>query len=204
MAASPSHLLVVLAVLLLCSTAIPMASSSTPTTVNVTSFGKAYTKVCDADRFAEMGLNMSAFPYCDASLPYADRVRDLIGWMTVEEKVGNLGDISHGAPRVGLPPYKWWSEALHGVSNAGRGIHLDGPLRAATSFPQVILTAASFNPHLWYRIGQVRTAAYTALWALPLSVVTGKRAGHARPAHRFHVSFVLLCDDNRRTWLFHD
>jgi hypothetical protein len=42
------------------------------------------------------------------------------------------------------------------VANAGRGIHLDGPLRAATSFPQVILTAASFNPHLWYRIGQVR------------------------------------------------
>uniref|UniRef100_A0A453PJ74 Uncharacterized protein n=1 Tax=Aegilops tauschii subsp. strangulata TaxID=200361 RepID=A0A453PJ74_AEGTS len=49
-----------------------------------------------------------------------------------------------------------WSEALHGVAWS-KGMHLDGPLRAATSFPQVILTAASFNPHLWYRIGQVCT-----------------------------------------------
>jgi len=140
-------------------------------------------------------------PFCDAGLPIDRRVDDLVSRMTVAEKISQLGDQSPAIPRLGVPAYKWWSEALHGVANAGRGIHLDGPLRAATSFPQVILTAASFNPHLWYRIGQVRTAAYTALWALPLSVVTGKRAGHARPAHRFHVSFVLACDDNGRTWL---
>ncbi|CAD6336701.1 unnamed protein product [Miscanthus lutarioriparius] len=178
MAASPSHLLVVLAVLLLCSTAIPMASSSTTTTVNVTSFGKAYTKVCDADRFAEMGLNMSAFPYCDASLPYADRVRDLIGWMTVEEKVGNLGDISHGAPRIGLPPYKWWSEALHGISSTGPTALFDdlhskpgnhsgrATVNNATVFANVIDSAASFNETLWKSIGQAVSTEARAMYNL--------------------------------------
>uniref|UniRef100_A0A804PTD3 Stomatal closure-related actin-binding protein coiled-coil domain-containing protein n=1 Tax=Zea mays TaxID=4577 RepID=A0A804PTD3_MAIZE len=77
----------------------------------------------------------------------------------VAKKTSQLGDRSPAIPRLGVPAYKWWSEALHGISNQGRDIHLDGPLRAATSFPQVILTAASFNPHLWYRIGQASTDA---------------------------------------------
>ncbi|KAK3159124.1 hypothetical protein QOZ80_2AG0146020 [Eleusine coracana subsp. coracana] len=94
-------------------------------------------------------------PFCDQRLPVERRADDLVSRLTVEEKISQLGDESPAVPRLGVPAYKWWSEALHGVANAGRGIHLDGPLRAATSFPQVILTAASFNPHLWYRIGQV-------------------------------------------------
>ncbi|XP_062221981.1 probable beta-D-xylosidase 7 [Phragmites australis] len=93
--------------------------------------------------------------FCDTRLPIERRADDLVSRLTVEEKISQLGDQSPAVDRLGVPAYKWWSEALHGVSNAGRGIHLDGPLRAATSFPQVILTAASFNPDLWYRIGQV-------------------------------------------------
>ncbi|CAN6239393.1 unnamed protein product [Urochloa humidicola] len=94
-------------------------------------------------------------PFCDTGLPIDRRVEDLVARMTAEEKISQLGDQSPAIPRLGVPAYKWWSEALHGLSDQGRGIHLAGPLRAATSFPQVILTAASFNPHLWYRIGQV-------------------------------------------------
>lgn len=103
-------------------------------------------------------------PFCDAGLPIDRRVDDLVSRMTVAKKTSQLGDQSPAIPRLGVPAYKWWSEALHGISNQGRGIHLDGPLRAATSFPQVILTAASFNPHLWYRIGQVRTHTASRLW----------------------------------------
>ncbi|XP_047078005.1 probable beta-D-xylosidase 7 [Lolium rigidum] len=97
----------------------------------------------------------STAPFCDRKLPIDQRAGDLVSKLTLEEKISQLGDESPAVSRLGVPAYKWWSEALHGVANAGRGIHLDGPLRAATSFPQVILTAASFNPHLWYRIGQV-------------------------------------------------
>jgi len=108
-------------------------------------------------------------PFCDTALPIDRRVDDLVSRLTVAEKISQLGDESPAIPRLGVPAYKWWSEALHGVANAGRGIHLDGPLRAATSFPQVILTAASFNPHLWYRIGQVHVHRLSA--SLSLSVL---------------------------------
>ncbi|XP_052144217.1 probable beta-D-xylosidase 7 [Oryza glaberrima] len=97
----------------------------------------------------------SSAAFCNPRLPIEQRADDLVSRLMLEEKISQLGDQSPAVDRLGVPAYKWWSEALHGVSNAGRGIHLDGPLRAATSFPQVILTAASFNPHLWYRIGQV-------------------------------------------------
>jgi hypothetical protein len=107
----------------------------------------------------------SSAAFCNPRLPIEQRADDLVSRLTLEEKISQLGDQSPAVDRLGVPAYKWWSEALHGVSNAGRGIHLDGPLRAATSFPQVILTAASFNPHLWYRIGQVRTYVLSACTA---------------------------------------
>ena len=47
-------------------------------------------------------------------------------------------------PRVDLPAYNWWSEALHGVARDG----------VATSFLQIIGVAASLNPSLWSAIGE--------------------------------------------------
>ncbi|KAL3655337.1 putative beta-D-xylosidase 7 [Castilleja foliolosa] len=46
------------------------------------------------------------------------------------------------------------SEALHGVSGYGRGISFNGTISAATIFPQVILSASTFDSQLWYNIGQ--------------------------------------------------
>ncbi|KAG6524475.1 hypothetical protein ZIOFF_014384 [Zingiber officinale] len=92
--------------------------------------------------------------FCDEALPIDKRVDDLIMRMSLEEKVPQLGDVAAAIPRLGVPSYKWWSEALHGVSSWGRGIHFNATVRAATNFPQVILTAAAFNPQLWYKIGQ--------------------------------------------------
>jgi beta-glucosidase-like glycosyl hydrolase len=60
-----------------------------------------------------------------------------------------------GVPRLGIQGYEWWSEALHGVSNIGPGTKFGGAFPSATSFPQVITTAASFNASLWQAIGQV-------------------------------------------------
>ncbi|WOL19415.1 putative beta-D-xylosidase 7 [Canna indica] len=92
--------------------------------------------------------------FCKTTLPIDKRVDDLISRLTLQEKTPQLGDIAPAIPRLGIPAYKWWSEALHGVSSWGRGIHFNGTIHSATNFPQVILTAASFNPQLWYRIGQ--------------------------------------------------
>ncbi|XP_010250379.1 PREDICTED: probable beta-D-xylosidase 5 [Nelumbo nucifera] len=131
-----------------------------------TSNATTYTRVCDPSRFAELGLKLKDFGYCDKSLSYDLRAKDLVDRMTLAEKVQQLGDKSTGVSRIGLPEYEWWSEALHGVSDVGPGTHFDQLVPGATSFPTVILTAASFNQSLWKKIGQVVSTEARAMYNL--------------------------------------
>ncbi|KAL3616166.1 putative beta-D-xylosidase 2 [Castilleja foliolosa] len=94
-------------------------------------------------------------PFCQTRLRTVDRVNDLIGRLTLQEKVKLLVNNAAAVPRLGITAYEWWSEALHGVSNGGFGTNFGGEFPGATSFPQVITTAASFNASLWESIGKV-------------------------------------------------
>ncbi|XP_034686358.1 putative beta-D-xylosidase [Vitis riparia] len=94
-------------------------------------------------------------PFCRASLPIQERARDLVGRLTLQEKIRLLVNNAIDVPRLGIKGYEWWSEALHGVSNVGPGTKFGGSFPGATSFPQVITTAASFNASLWEEIGRV-------------------------------------------------
>jgi len=76
--------------------------------------------------------------YKDASQPLDARVYDLVSRLTLQEKVSLLGYNSKAVPRLGIPAYNWWNEALHGVARAGD----------ATIFPQAIALAATFNNDL--------------------------------------------------------
>ncbi len=77
------------------------------------------------------------------------RAKALIGQLTIEEKIKNTGSTSPGVPRLGLPPYEWWQEALHGVaSSPGVRFSENGEFSAATSFPQPILLGAAFDDAL--------------------------------------------------------
>nr|XP_027091908.1 probable beta-D-xylosidase 5 [Coffea arabica] len=80
---------------------------------------QTYTYVCHPSRFNGLGLNMEYFGYCNKSLPFEVRAKDLVDRLSLTEKVGQLGDQANGVPRIGLPKYYWWSEALHGVSDFG-------------------------------------------------------------------------------------
>ncbi|XP_017416078.1 probable beta-D-xylosidase 2 [Vigna angularis] len=95
------------------------------------------------------------FPFCMVSVAIPERVKDLIGRLTLEEKVRLLVNNAAAVPRLGMKGYEWWSEALHGVSNVGPGVKFNAEFPGATSFPQVITTAASFNASLWESIGRV-------------------------------------------------
>ena len=71
------------------------------------------------------------------------RAREIVGRMTLDEKISQLMNSSPAVPRLGIAPYDWWSEALHGVARNGK----------ATVFPQPIGLAASFDEGLVREIG---------------------------------------------------
>ncbi len=80
--------------------------------------------------------------YLDTSLSFAERAKDLVGRLTLEEKVGLMSHPAHGIPRLNIPAYNYWSEALHGVARNGR----------ATVFPQAIAMAATWDKDLIRRV----------------------------------------------------
>ncbi|KAK1274791.1 putative beta-D-xylosidase 5 [Acorus gramineus] len=138
----------------------------------VASLASAAFHVCDPVRFTQLGLDMSVFRYCDKSLPYHVRAKDLIDSMTLQEKAIQLGNKAYGVPRLGLPPYEWWSEALHGVSSTGPGTWFNSTVPGATSFPTVILSTASFNESLWKTIGQAVSTEARAMHNLGMAGLT--------------------------------
>lgn len=73
------------------------------------------------------------------------RAKELVSQMTVEERASQLRYDAPAIERLGVPAYNWWGEALHGVARAG----------AATSFPQAIGMAATFDTELLHRAGDV-------------------------------------------------
>ena len=81
-------------------------------------------------------------PYQDTSLTPEQRADDLLQRLTLEEKASLMQNNSPAIPRLGIRPYEWWNEVLHGVARAG----------LATVFPQTIGMAASFNDNLVYQV----------------------------------------------------
>lgn len=68
---------------------------------------------------------------------------DIIKQMTLEEKFSQMMNETPGISRLGIEPYDWWNEALHGVARSGR----------ATVFPQPIGMGATFDPDLVKEVG---------------------------------------------------
>lgn len=91
------------------------------------------------------------YPFQDPSLPWDERVQDLVGRLTLEEKIAQMshgGAINNGpAPaisRLGINPWQWGTECLRGDVNAG----------LATAFPQALGLAASFNTSMLYAMAR--------------------------------------------------
>jgi beta-glucosidase len=81
----------------------------------------------------------------DPAQPMEMRVKDLVGRMTLEEKVSQIRNGAAAVPRLGIPAYDYWSEALHGVARHG----------IATVFPQAIGMAATWDVPLIHSEGEV-------------------------------------------------
>jgi beta-glucosidase len=83
-------------------------------------------------------MTMSHPPYLNPELPASERVQDLLSRMTLDEKLSQFTHTFNGIPRLGMAPYNFWCEGLHGVGRNGR----------ATVFPQAISMSATWNPAL--------------------------------------------------------
>jgi len=89
-------------------------------------------------------VNEPAF-WRDPTKTLRARADDLIRRLALAEKVSQLKNAAPAIPRLGLPAYDYWNEALHGVANNG----------FATVFPEPVGGAASWNPELFRREGNV-------------------------------------------------
>lgn len=87
----------------------------------------------------------TGLPYQNPALSPEQRAHDLVSRMTLEEKVGQMGNHAHAVPRLDVPAYDYWNEALHGVARSGY----------ATMFPQAIGMAATWDAPLLHSIGDV-------------------------------------------------
>jgi beta-glucosidase len=84
------------------------------------------------------GFQAGAQAWLDPSLSIDARVDALIRQMTPEEKIYQMMNNAPAIPRLHVPEYNWWNEALHGVARSG----------IATIFPQPIGMAATFDDSL--------------------------------------------------------
>ena len=101
-------------------------------------------------RMAAIGLILTIFhttkaqqyPWQDTTRSLDSRVEWLIKNLTLDEKLSLMVHQNPAIPRVGLPAYSWWNEALHGVGRAGE----------ATVYPMPIAMAATFDPSMIRRV----------------------------------------------------
>ncbi len=101
------------------------------------------------------------YPFQDVSLGFAERAKDLVGRMRLDEKIPQLINDAPAIPRLGVREYNWWNEGLHGVAALGE----------ATVFPQAIGMAAAWDDVLMHDVADV--------------ISTEFRAKHYANQHRF-------------------
>jgi beta-glucosidase len=150
--------------------------------------------------------------WLNSSLPVDQRVNALVSQMTLEEKASQLVNRAAAIPRLGVPAYNWWSEALHGAV-------IRSP---ATVFPEPMGLAATFDPALVHAMGTVistearveynkelRDGRYAGLdfWSPNINIFRDPRWGRGQETYgedpfltaQFGVAFVtgLQGDDPR-------
>ncbi len=89
-----------------------------------------------------IGANAQMLPYQNPQLSAEQRADDLLGRLTLDEKVKLMMDTSPAIPRLGIPQFQWWNEALHGIGRNG----------FATVFPITMAMAASWDDALLHRV----------------------------------------------------
>jgi beta-D-xylosidase 4 len=94
---------------------------------------------------------------CNTELDAKQRAAALIKEWTLEEKINNTQNASPGVPRLGIPAYDWWNEALHGVADR-HGVFFAEPgedFSYASSFPIPITMGSAFDDDLIFEVASI-------------------------------------------------
>jgi beta-glucosidase len=103
-----------------------------------------YLLIFTASTFSVKAQKDYNFPFQNPSLSTEVRVNDLVSRLTLDEKVNQMLNSTPAIPRLGIPPYDWWNECLHGVARTK--YH-------TTSYPQAIGMAATFDVNAMKQMG---------------------------------------------------
>lgn len=83
-------------------------------------------------------------PFRDPQLSFSLRADDLLGRLTLDERIAMLHQFAPAVERLGVGPFRTGQEALHGVAWMG----------PATVFPQAVGLGATWNDDLVRRVGE--------------------------------------------------
>ena len=106
------------------------------------------------------------YPFQNPSVPLETRVNDLVSRLTLEEKVAQMLNVTPAIERLGIPPYDWWNECLHGVARTSF---------KTTSYPQAIGMAATFDIDAMQTMGD-----YTAEEGRAINNESNRNNNHKR------------------------
>src|SRR5665647_1689515 len=94
------------------------------------------------------------YPFRDPRLPLNARIDDLVGRLTLDEKISLLHQYQPAVPRLGIPLFKAGTEALHGVAwSCDYANNGDVVTATGTVFPQAVGMASTWDPGLIQQVG---------------------------------------------------
>ena len=112
----------------------------------------------------------SSYPFCDVSLPIAERVNDLVSRLSLVEKINQTSSIAPALPQLGINAYNWRSNCLHGWTN---GPDNWPPNTYWTVFPNPMGLAAAFDYNTVLIAGQITSDEGRALHNINLAAYNG-------------------------------
>jgi beta-glucosidase-like glycosyl hydrolase len=105
-----------------------------------------WSSVCQGDHAA------AQFPFCDGSLSIKERVNDYVQRIPIPGQIAMMGNAADGYEPLGIPPYQWWSEGLHGALEPC--VPYSKETKCPTSFPCPSALGNTFNSTLYWKIGE--------------------------------------------------
>jgi beta-glucosidase len=108
-------------------------------------------------QFAGCNNSSYKYPFLDPSLSVEKRAADIVSRLTLEEKVDQMLNRTPGVERLGIPPYDWWNECLHGIGRTDYKV---------TVYPQAIGMAAGWDTEAIKQMGDYTAEEGRAIYNL--------------------------------------